>query len=59
MYYGISRSDKASVCGSWVGWGSAPHRVRFYQALDGREGMVGVLGAGGELWAAGPLRAEG
>lgn len=54
----ISRSDKASVCWSLVGWGPGPPQSPVYQALDGqRRGWWGC-------WvqevssAAGPLRAE-
>lgn len=29
MYYASAAPDKASVCGSWVGWGLGPDRVLF------------------------------
>ena len=55
----ISRSDKASVCGSQVGWGLGPPQSPVYQALDGRRRGWWGCWVQEVSSAAGPLRAEG
>ena len=55
----ISRSDKAAVCGSRVGWGLGPPQSPVYQALDGRRRGWWGCWVQEVSSAAGPLRAEG